>query len=167
MIETVAPTAFWKCLFLGHPPVGMITKTLSCLRSWSRLLPQEAISSTIKLNDEGLVLGLLEFLQNDKKIKVCKNMPLTSNNDAIVFHDLWTCLWLPVLHQSQFGFPWKWCSFLFSTVCAFWPYHCHLWSFYWRGVTWNSAIITTFEDVDGHCWEERRRSLLRNDRATI
>ena len=31
---------------------------------------QEAISSTIKLNDEGLVIGLLEFLQNDKKIKV-------------------------------------------------------------------------------------------------
>ena len=48
--------------------------------------PQEAISSTIKLNDEGLVLGLLEFLQNDKKIKVCKNM--TSTNDAIVFADL-------------------------------------------------------------------------------
>ena len=31
---------------------------------------QEAISSTIKLNNEGLVLGLLDFLQNDKKIKV-------------------------------------------------------------------------------------------------
>ena len=32
-------------------------------------LIKEAISSTIKLNDEKLVIGLLEFLQNDKKIK--------------------------------------------------------------------------------------------------
>ena len=30
---------------------------------------KEAISSTIKLNDEKLVIGLLEFLQTDKKIK--------------------------------------------------------------------------------------------------
>jgi hypothetical protein len=32
-------------------------------------LIKEAISSTIKLNDEELVIGLLEFLLNDKKIK--------------------------------------------------------------------------------------------------
>ena len=32
-------------------------------------LIKEAISSTIKLNDEKLVIGLLEFLQTDKKIK--------------------------------------------------------------------------------------------------
>ena len=31
-------------------------------------LIKEAISSTIKLNDEKLVIGLLEFLQTDKKI---------------------------------------------------------------------------------------------------
>ena len=32
-------------------------------------LIKEAISSTIKLNDEKLVIGLLEFLQTDKKLK--------------------------------------------------------------------------------------------------
>lgn len=32
-------------------------------------LIKEAICSTIKLNDEALVIGLLEFLQTDKKIK--------------------------------------------------------------------------------------------------
>ena len=39
---------------------------------------QEAISSTIKLNDEGLVIGLLEFLQNDKKIKVKNEISIFS-----------------------------------------------------------------------------------------
>ena len=46
---------------------------------------QEAISSTIKLNDEGLVIGLLEFLQNDKKIKV----NIKQQQNQLIIDDFW------------------------------------------------------------------------------
>ena len=46
---------------------------------------QEAISSTIKLNDEGLVIGLLEFLQNDKKIKV----KIKQKQNQLFIDDFW------------------------------------------------------------------------------
>ena len=45
-------------------------------------LIKEAISSTIKLNDEKLVIGLLEFLQNDKKIKTLTDTA-ERNEDAV------------------------------------------------------------------------------------
>ena len=45
-------------------------------------LIKEAISSTIKLNDETLVIGLLEFLQNDKKIKTLTDTA-ERNEDAV------------------------------------------------------------------------------------
>ena len=45
-------------------------------------LIKEAISSTIKLNDEKLVIGLLEFLQNDKKIKTLTDTS-ERNEDAV------------------------------------------------------------------------------------
>ena len=47
-------------------------------------LIREAISSTIKLNDETLVIGLLEFLQNDKKIKTFTDT--TELNENAVYY---------------------------------------------------------------------------------
>merc|ERR1719270_1666183 len=47
-------------------------------------LIKEAISSTIKLEDENLVIELLEFLHNDKKIKTLTDT--TELNDDAILH---------------------------------------------------------------------------------
>ena len=47
-------------------------------------LIKEAISSTIKLDDDKLVIELLEFLQTDKKIKTLTDTPELSED--VVFH---------------------------------------------------------------------------------
>ena len=47
-------------------------------------LIKEAISSTIKLDDDKLVIELLEFLQNDKKIKTLTDT--AELNEDAVFH---------------------------------------------------------------------------------